>query len=729
MSDDDPQELQLRDALRALDARTSTSYSGDHDRVRVAAQQRRSRRVNRAGGLGAAFVAIAVVVAVVANRPGVSVKVTTLTSKPVTNTGPFQPVSASFVTPRDGWVLGVNGTCDSGECRAAMQRTADGGRTWQRVNAPAQRFSVDGDPDSGGSSTVRFSNTTDGYLAVAGKLWSTVDAGLSWAPVVFPGSTRLDPAIRALAVTDTNVIVVTGTQGSLSFTVESANLGATDWEVVGELPVNSPAPHVLITRAGADAWVGLNNRLTSEAGFRLHAGRWQRWSVPCAKQGLTASIAAASEMHLYAGCSSNAVQQTDALLLESTNGGASFHSETAQEGRTQGVVLGAFGDGTLIMQTEDGIVRSASTTRTRTWAESFPLSGPPFDFGIVGGASAYMIVASPDLPWRLMITGDAGMQWRETRFATDEPATTTSTASPAPVTATTNRAPQLALPAASDFPDLLVADATGLWSVSVKEKRLLASIANVQSAFRLRDGTVVFETQEPFGSVPAPREIWRWKSGAAPTKLDEMSPAALLGVGVANGHDAILLLRDSLPEEQVTVYDAVTKQSKKLGFGSGGDSSTYRASIGAGVLVESLTADLSDGVRYTNLDGTDAQSWPELTKNLPYPSYERTSIVVSPDGSRLAYLDGPPAMSDGSGPDPTVAWELVVVDRSGVEKSRASLANYMQYDQHLSLDFDGRWAVVSYSNGSPIVVDTLSESPEAREIVGLQGFASLSART
>ena len=294
---------------------------------------------------------------------------------------------------------------------------------------------------------------------------------------------------------------------------------------------------------------------------------------------------------------------------------------------------------------------------------------------------------------------------------------------------TTTPAARSLLSAAADFPDLLVADAKGLWSVSVKERRLLASIANVQSAFRLRDGTVVFETQEPFSSVPAPREIWRWKSGAAPTKLDGMSPAALLGVGVANGHDAILLLRDSLPDEQVTVYDAITKQSKKLGFGSGGDSSTYRASIGAGVLVESLTADLGDGVRYTNLDGSDAQSWPELTKNLPYPSCERTSIVVSPDGSRLAYLDGPPAMSDGSGPDPTVAWELVVVDRSGAELLRAPLKNYMQYDQHLALDFDSRWAVVSYSNGPPIVVDTLSKAPEAQEVVGVQGFASLSART
>ena len=308
-----PDQPWLRDALCEIanESDGGLNVARARSTARANASHRVRRRVQRIAAVGAAAMASFVVVA--AYLPGrdrgarpveivdsTDRSVAPSTSKPVTNTGSFQPVSASFVTPWDGWVLGVDGTCD--ECPAVMQRTNDGGRTWQHVSAPAQTYYPSGDPSPGGDATVRFSNTTDGYLAVAGKLWSTVDAGLSWAPVVFPGSTRLDPAIWALAVTDTNVIVVTGTQGHLSLRVESANLGATDWEVVGELPFHSPAPQVLITRAGADAWVGLNDRVTSEAGFRLHAGRWQRWSVPCAKQGLTASIAAASEMNLYAGC-------------------------------------------------------------------------------------------------------------------------------------------------------------------------------------------------------------------------------------------------------------------------------------------------------------------------------------------------------------------------------------------------------------------------------------------
>ncbi len=68
MSDDDRQEI--RAALRALDERTSTSYADDYEVVRSAALRHRSRRIQRACGVGTAAIMVAVVVGAVADRRG-----------------------------------------------------------------------------------------------------------------------------------------------------------------------------------------------------------------------------------------------------------------------------------------------------------------------------------------------------------------------------------------------------------------------------------------------------------------------------------------------------------------------------------------------------------------------------------------------------------------------------------------------------------------------------------
>src|ERR1700719_2006212 len=67
---------------------------------------------------------------------------TSTTASPTTTTttrpraaAQFHPVSASFVSARDGWVLEVSGSCDPPEppCTYRVLVTIDGGRTWVRL--------------------------------------------------------------------------------------------------------------------------------------------------------------------------------------------------------------------------------------------------------------------------------------------------------------------------------------------------------------------------------------------------------------------------------------------------------------------------------------------------------------------------------------------------------------------------------------------------------------------
>lgn len=85
--------------------------------------------------------------------------------------------SVHFVTSSTGYAVaggaavridaGVPVTTSGGE----LLVTTDGGQTWRLVaGAPAQVQSA------------CFSNTADGYLGTAGKIWRSTDGGLSWAP-------------------------------------------------------------------------------------------------------------------------------------------------------------------------------------------------------------------------------------------------------------------------------------------------------------------------------------------------------------------------------------------------------------------------------------------------------------------------------------------------------------------------------------------------------------------
>lgn len=121
-----------------------------------------------------------------------------------------------------------------------------------------------------------------------------------------------------------------------------------------------------------------------------------------------------------------------------------------------------------------------------------------------------------------------------------------------------------------------------------------------------------------------------------------------------------------------------------------------RASYGGGVIVTSATADLTESFEFFRPDGTGVKGRPNPTDDLEYaaPPY-MSDAVLSPDGSLLAYLEGPDTSMESS-TEPVGSWVAVVLDqRTGREHLRVRVESK---DRCVSwLDFDGRWLVFSHT--------------------------------
>ena len=99
----------------------------------------------------------------------------------------FEPVSVTFVSADEGWVLG-SVPCGSTRC-AAIERTGDGGRTWASAPAPKTAVVSGIGTDTGATSGIarlRFATPSDGW-AFGPDLWATHDGGASWSKVSVPG--------------------------------------------------------------------------------------------------------------------------------------------------------------------------------------------------------------------------------------------------------------------------------------------------------------------------------------------------------------------------------------------------------------------------------------------------------------------------------------------------------------------------------------------------------------
>jgi hypothetical protein len=138
----------------------------------------------------------------------------------------------------------------------------------------------------------------------------------------------------------------------------------------------------------------------------------------------------------------------------------------------------------------------------------------------------------------------------------------------------------------------------------------------------------------------------------------------------------------------------------------------FRAAVAANLVVTSAYADLSEDITTWALDGSGRieRFSPVDPARYGLPPFYGPA-VLSPDGTRLAWLEGPDVV--GASATPEGDWQLVVADAvTGAEESRTLLAG--AEDQFAWFDWDGQWAVLSRGPGlDAAVVDTASDYPES----------------
>ena len=142
----------------------------------------------------------------------------------------FEPESASFVSSRNGFVLGI-ANCTPGPC-LTIARTQDGGMTWSSIPAPNISLTQPGDPKSSTDSVskIRFLNINDGYL-FGPDLYATHDGGTTWHKIILLGI-------------------------AIGYQVNSLETNGSNTYLIASNPNVSPSPNYLfISRATTDVFV------------------------------------------------------------------------------------------------------------------------------------------------------------------------------------------------------------------------------------------------------------------------------------------------------------------------------------------------------------------------------------------------------------------------------------------------------------------------------------------
>jgi hypothetical protein len=226
---------------------------------------------------------------------------------------PLTVLSATFVSARTGWALGVRSWCRRG-CRLELRKTTDHGRRWLAVPAPPAPYAPAGlAPAPGAVANIRFADARDGWAFGPG-LWATHDGGRTWHQLSLRGW-----AVQSLAAGGGRVIaavtrcLVPYRPSCGRFRVYTAPVTRDSWRPVPGasgtqgMMGGAPSPVVtvaggtgLVTATGADFGPALSVPALLAGPADGSAG-WRQFVTPCAKWP-TVQAAATPGVILALGC-------------------------------------------------------------------------------------------------------------------------------------------------------------------------------------------------------------------------------------------------------------------------------------------------------------------------------------------------------------------------------------------------------------------------------------------
>jgi hypothetical protein len=268
-------------------------------------------------------------------------------------------------------------------------------------------------------SQVRFADPRDGW-AFEPQLWSTHDGGVHWRRSSLTSVWSLEAAggqVHAVALD----------QSTNDYALESSVTTSDAWVRTGSLQLGAgpvPAPDLVLE--GTTGWAIANDR-TVVGGARLVSGRWVAWHAPCATNGGTAVIGAATASSLVAVCEQgiwgpSGYTGPPALRAHfSGNGGATFYGGGTVPGE-------ADASGDVVASPAGGVaVTDILTSKGRDLVETFNSGASWRVVSSVSGLASFtylgftsssqgVAIEGNRSASALLMTFDGGRIWSPVRF-------------------------------------------------------------------------------------------------------------------------------------------------------------------------------------------------------------------------------------------------------------------------------------------------------------------------
>jgi photosystem II stability/assembly factor-like uncharacterized protein len=329
----------------------------------------------------------------------------------------FEPISATFVSADEGWVLG-SAPCNDARC-PAIARTMDGGATWSSIPAPRTTIRLPRDQAGPGVSRLRFADPSNGW-AFGSDLWATHDGGATWSRVAIPALPAA-ATVLALETAAGTVHAVAYDPDRNDFPIASSPVGADDWRLAAvRVPVGAgPVPEIQLILSRTSGWVLENDRVV-EAGARLEAGVWRAWQPPCHDVAGPALLAASTPSDLAAVCDVGAMSTPQGeQLFMSVDGGTTFGKAGTGPSVSSAVAIATPDRSTIVVAGSKGSGSAlvASYDSGRTWSTVQSGGAVLFaDLGFTTETQGIVITTDRSGAGLLLMTHDAGRTWSRVSF-------------------------------------------------------------------------------------------------------------------------------------------------------------------------------------------------------------------------------------------------------------------------------------------------------------------------
>jgi hypothetical protein len=310
----------------------------------------------------------------------------------------FQPMSVTFVSPSEGWVLGT-APCSHAPCTSVV-RTTDGGHSWIGIPAPVTTWVT----------TMRFADPSDGF-AYGPQLWVTHNGGVRWYRV------RQVPGHIVDLEASAGVVYAASENSADRVRIYRSPAGRDDWHAVKGLPSFYSGAIPVITLHGTAAWILADSRVYASP----TGSSWVRESFQCPSDWGLTSLAAYNSEHITVLCTGDAgLGSTSKLVYASANGGARFTRAGAPPRGGDGGLLAEPTPRHLFIATASGATwLYVSNNGGRTWHSALTLTdgGKGWaDFGFTTTSQGVAIEGEPAIGSRLFMTWNAGKTWQPIEF-------------------------------------------------------------------------------------------------------------------------------------------------------------------------------------------------------------------------------------------------------------------------------------------------------------------------